>query len=482
MSGNEIEIKKHSFQLSKDRLKDLLETTAADIILDGVRTDGGLFGWGNHKVTGSEFNDRLETIQKYFIAVNETNNKTIKEFREIYNTLDVLDKDYMMSVVANVKAIEKTSNDVRKQQETLKVHNEKLQTQQSKLDRHQTEIEKNVDNIKKIVEALKIFKEKLEHYQHLSDIDKIYNDCKIIQTDVRKVSDRIEKLSKKAAEDIVAANSKNQALADRVNKDIPVIQSEQKTFKNTLSDLSEKLGNTIDLLNKQIPVIREASAFTERLKNVSHLSDVDLMWDNVNQIKDNFGAIEENLQNIEYALSEMEKRLDEIDAFVNELNGCVHLKDVDEMWDSLDKCKADLDKVSGDIKAQQSDFDNLAAEQKQSTEDLSEKLNGLSQDGAKIRESIDVNAKDIGALKKGRDKLDGYTHLEDVDGIWESVEKHTSQIAECKKTGGELAEAVQTTNSAVETMAKKVKYAFLIAGGSAGLAVVELVLLLLKVL
>lgn len=74
----------------------------------------------------------------------------------------MLDKDCITSIVANVKAIEKTSNDVRVQQETLKQHNEKLANQQSELDVHQVEIEKNVENISKIVAALRVFKEKLE--------------------------------------------------------------------------------------------------------------------------------------------------------------------------------------------------------------------------------------------------------------------------------------------------------------------------------
>ena len=66
----------------------------------------------------------------------------VKAFREICNALDVLDRDYIASIVANVKAIEKTSNDVRVQQGILKQHNDKLASQQSKLDVHQIEIEK----------------------------------------------------------------------------------------------------------------------------------------------------------------------------------------------------------------------------------------------------------------------------------------------------------------------------------------------------
>ena len=280
---NEIAVKRHSFELAKNRLKEFSEKTEAELEIDKVRTEGDFFGLGDHKVTGDELNRRLETIQEHFIAVNTTNNKVIKEFREVYNAFDVLDKDYITSIVANVKAIEKTSNDVRVQQGTLKQHNEKLANQQSKLDAHQVEIEKNVENISKIVTALKVFKEKLECYKHLTDIDKIWNDCKSIQNENKVVSDSITKLSKKTTEDIAIANNKNKALSDQVNRDILTLRKEAKSFKELFSDLSEKLESTSNLLDSQISVIKEIDLFTEQLKKLTHIDDVDGMWNNIEE-------------------------------------------------------------------------------------------------------------------------------------------------------------------------------------------------------
>lgn len=283
---NEIAIKRHSFDLAKNRLKEFSEKTEAELEIDKVRTNGRFLGFGDHKVTGDELNRRLETIQEHFIAVNTTNNKVIKEFREVYNTFDILDKDYITSIVANVKAIEKTSNDVRVQQGTLKQHNEKLANQQSKLDAHQAEIEKNLANISKIVTALKVFKEKLEGYKHLMEVDKIWKQTEEHQTRINRVEQ---------------------------------------------------------------------------------------------------------------------------------------------------ECKANTDKLSG------------------------------------------------------------ISHLDDVDGMWNNVEEHTSKLIKCEKRDEEIADAIQknkeevneniaeavrTANAAIETLTKKVKYAYWIAGGTAGLAIIELILLL----
>lgn len=304
---NEIEIQRHSFELAKNRLKKFSEKKDTELKIENVKTNGGFLGLGNHKVTGYELNSRLEAIQEHFISVYTTNNNVIKEFREVYNALDALDKDYITSIIANVKAIEKTSNDVRKQQNILKQHNKKLEEQQQKLDMQQAEIEKNVENISTIVNILKGFKESLEEYKHLTDIDKIWNEVK----------------------------------------------------ENT------------------------------------------------------------------------------------------------------------------------------------------EKFNELAQTDERMRESINSNEFDISVLKEYKEKLSDISHLDDVDIIWKDVDEHKSQLIECKKRDEDIvdtiqknkeevdeniANAVHTSNAAIESLTKKIKYAYWIAGGSAGLAIVELILLLIKVI
>lgn len=558
---NEITIKRHSFDLAKNRIKEFYEKAETEFGIDQVQTDGGFLGLGDHKVTGSELNSRLETIQENFIAVNATNNKVIKEFREVYNALDVLDKDYITSIVANVQAIEKTSNDVRVQHGTLKQHNERLANQQSKLDAHQTEIEKNVGNISKIVTALKVFKEKLEGYSHLTDIDKIWNDCKAIENEIKVVSDSITKFSKKATEDIATANNKNKALSNQVNRDILTLRSEAKSFKEFFSGLSAKLECTANLLDTQIPLIQETVSFTEHLKTATHIYDIDFMWDDINKAKENFGIIENSLQNIEEDILKMQKNLDEIDSFVAILNGYTHLQDIDNMWDDLDICKTNIERINGNIQTHQNELDTLAvtsAEHKEAIDTLSknladaeeyaadsrnliteleafraevsalnhlmevdeiwkqtedqqirinrveqegkshtDKLNELEQADDKMRESIDLNAHDISILKEYKDKLRGISHLDDVDSIWKDVEEHTSKLVECERRDEDLAvtiqknkeevneniaESVQTANVSIESLTKKVKYAYWLAGGSAGLAIIQLILLLIKVI
>lgn len=93
------------------------------------------------------------------------------------------------------------------------------------------------------------------------------------------------------------------------------------------------------MLNKQIPVIQETSSFSEQLKNIAHINDVDFMWNDINEAKESFNTIENSLQNIDSDILKMQKHIDGIDSFVTILNNNTHLQDIDNMWNDLDIIK-----------------------------------------------------------------------------------------------------------------------------------------------
>ena len=225
---NEI-IEKHNFELIKKRLKEFSEKTQSELEIKRVEEDGWFFF--DHNVTGKELNERLEIIQRLFIDVNTTNNSVIKEFREVYNALDVLDRDYITAIMSNLSAIGKTSDDVRIQQRTLKKHNEKLNFQQK-------EIEKNILNIEKIVEVLKTFKEKLESYEHLMEIDEIWNDCKASRDKNIEISKTVEE---------------NKFLLEQLKCDIRTVEDKIKKLVLFMNHL-EKLEHIddIDYISKEV--------------------------------------------------------------------------------------------------------------------------------------------------------------------------------------------------------------------------------------
>lgn len=400
---NEIIIEKQNFERAIKRLKDFSEKKEAELIIDRVKIDGGFLWLGNHKVTGVELNSRLEIIQKHLIDINTTNNQTIKEFREVYNALEALDKDYIERIVATVKNIEKTSDDVRIHQEVLSQHTNKLQIQQNKLNAHQGEIDKIIVNINKTIDILKAFKEKLEGLKHLTDIDKIWSDCKKMHNEVRNIADSLK-----------LANESHQQNVEKI----------------------EVLSNALIIVENEIEALFEKS-----------------------------NIISENLETVI--------------SFKVTLENLVHLKDVDEIWKNTEN--------------HQFRIDDLEHESKKHTD----KINELVLADIKKIERIDSNTSDINHLKEHKEKLSFISHLDDVDKMWEDIEKHTSQLTESKERNEELTSAIQknkddidvkisdlmqTTNATVESLTKKIKYAYWLAGGTAGLAIVEMIFLLVKVM
>ena len=116
-----------------------------------------------------------------------------------------------------------------------------------------------------------------------------------------------------------------------------------------------------------------------------------------------------------------------------------------------------------------------------------EKLNQADLDKQK---QITANKDNIESLKEYKEKLDALIHLEEVDQLWTDVEACTTRIDEREKKEEELVASIQKNSEtadkkideAVATLTKRVQYAYWIAAGSAGLAVVELILLLTRMI
>ena len=416
---NEIAIKQHNFEIAKNRLKEFSEKTETNFELKGVDTDG-FFPFSDHRVTGKEFNEKLVNILKYFTTINETNNKIIKEFREVYNALDVLDKDYITSIVANVKAIEKTSNDVRIQQNILKQHNEKLENQQNKLDMHQVEINKSVESISKIVSALKIFKDKLEEYRHLNDIDQIWRD-------IENHSSMLAESKRKEEQFLI-----NLKTIEIANNDIIKQQDTLKKEKEKLEKQYIKLDTHQSETDKNITILK---TFKDKLDKYEHLNDIDQIWKDIK----NFSSI----------LNESKKREEQF--FIN-------LKAIKEINDNiiiqhneLTKQQSEIDKnienVSKNITILKSFKDKL---------DKYKHLNDIDQ----IWKDIENHSSTLDESKK-RDEI-----------LLSIIQKNKIEVNKY------IIDITQRTNDTLLSLTKKVKYAYWLTGSAIGLAIFELILLL----
>lgn len=443
---SELVIKYHEFENAKKELKKFSEQTTTDLDIkkvDDSKSVGEFLGdWFlgrgiglDHKVTGEELNELTTQIQTHLHSINNTQIKLISEFGQVYSALEALDRDYIQAILVSIKATEETSQSI---QET------------------QGQIKKIVENQRKTLEELKKFKQKLDGYAHLGDIDKIWSDCQKWYKEINALSKSIDGATETSKESVKKADALKVALA--------AAEKKIESLSKQTSGLIEKLESIV--------------AFTIALEQITHLQDVDEMWESLSSAHNSICNISGEVDSIKKMVSKNQEEINILLAFMEKLSALNHLMEVDDIWKQTEEYKLRIKDLE------------------RADEVHADKLGELAQEDSRILQRIDSNEGDINDLKEYKEKISSISHLEDVDSIWEDVEEHTSQLTESKKKDEEfaatiqknkeeaderIAEAKQTTNAVFDNLTKRINYAYWIAGGSAGLAIIELILLLMKV-
>ena len=161
----ELVIKTHNFEDAKRRLKEVSEKKPEEFEIGLVKLkDKFLFLEGDHKVTGKEFNDRIIAIQQHLINLHTKTYENNKEFGEVYNALEALDKDYIAVILTSINAIEEVSKHMREEIDTIK------------------EVQKKtLENFQKFKQELKM------------DIDEISNESQMRHKEVSSLSKELKK-------------------------------------------------------------------------------------------------------------------------------------------------------------------------------------------------------------------------------------------------------------------------------------------------
>lgn len=226
-----------------------------------------------------------------------------------------------------------------------------------------------------------------------------------------------------------------------------------------LNDLTSQIQRYLkDVNNTQINLIKQFGQVYNALDALDK--------DYINGIRTSIEEIEETSEAVQHTQEKMKevvnnqvKTLKELKKFKEKLDGYAHLKDVDKIWSDFQKCNQKIEHLSMDIYT-----------------------------------AIEQSRENVKKIDELRTVLDKITHLKDVDSTWDTVNKHSEQLIEIEKQNGyivnsiqknredveeKISAAIQETNGTIEFLTKKIKYAYWIAGGAAGLAIIELLLLLL---
>ena len=161
----ELVIKTHNFEDAKRRLKEVSEKKPEEFEIGLVKLkEKFLFLEGDHKVTGKEFNDRIIAINQHLTNLHTKTYENNKEFGEVYNALEALDKDYIAVILTSINAIEEVSKHMREEIDTIK------------------EVQKKtLENFQKFKQELKM------------DIDEISNESQMRHKEVSSLSKELKK-------------------------------------------------------------------------------------------------------------------------------------------------------------------------------------------------------------------------------------------------------------------------------------------------
>lgn len=387
---SELVIRTHDFEKSKNELKIFSEQAPEDLELLKVDISGGFLGLGNHKVTGYELNSLTSQVQDYLIDFNKLHTKFIKEFGQVYNALEALDKDYIQAILIAIKAAEKANNDVKAAQ---------------------NDITKTIEIQRKTISALKQFKEKIEAYKHLVDIDNMWTNSQELQKDLASVSKG-------------------------------VINSTEAIKENKLE-------------------IEHLQKFKQQMEQIKHLKNIDELWDSSVNLKKIIATLDEKIAGIIEMLENQVQNLESLNAFKKQMEGYKHIKDIDKLWDGTLKIQDEISSINNDVK-------NLI-------------------------ETVYGHRQTIQILCEFKDNLEKYKHLNEVDEIWNScqnferniastndvVKVHQSQIENLQNI---IKEFHDKSEERSQLFSKKLKVAYALAGSSIGIAFVEFVLLVARIL
>jgi len=243
MKNEIMKIEKHNFEDSKNKLKKFSEQTQKDLNLKKVEEKGELFwikiDFLDRNVTGKELNELTSQIQEHLIELNNTQVKVIKEFGEVYNTFESLDKEYINGILLSIEGIKET--------------NERIEKNIYNIDRNQNDIKQILDIQKKITDKIIKFKNEVESYE--------------IEKNIKYLEERLNTQNSKTDLEIEALKNEINSYNIKSEESIKYLEERLNTQNSKTDSEIEALKNHINSCNIKIEEILETNRSNQIKQN-----------------------------------------------------------------------------------------------------------------------------------------------------------------------------------------------------------------------
>ncbi|MDE7088776.1 MAG: hypothetical protein K2O54_01520, partial [Prevotella sp.] len=176
-------------------------------------------------VTGEELNNLVVELQSCFAEINERDRKLTKEFGQVYETFEALDKGYIQGILIGVKSAEKASQEAKEAQKDIDDTIEALQKTITKLKEFKDEVNKNmhlddIDQMWSDILQINSFIVKLKELEHISDIDTVWEYSHSIGANTENLSNKLSEAEaeiKRCKESLVLHENEKTHMKQRIN-------------------------------------------------------------------------------------------------------------------------------------------------------------------------------------------------------------------------------------------------------------------------
>ena len=320
-----IQIRKDKFDLAKKRIHDLANNVPTVEQLPTLETEGGLFGWFDKNVTGAQMNQITRSINNSFIKNNGEIIKLYDQFKEVYNTFDILDKEYIQGILTAVEGADVASQQALSASEEAKEASKEALDAQKDVKRVMEAIRITISKLKEIEE---LFVENPESFQKIKNIGAIQGELENHRTDISNI------------------------------------------FVN-LSAISDTIQEAHQVFQKEIDTLQR---YSSKLQEFRHLSDIDTIWENVEkhkqEIKELHSSINKLNEDINLSIEKIKndfqssflginQNISTLERFKSRLEEYQHLKDIDVIWESSKEHHKQLDSLDSQLSQTKVDLTKL---------------------------------------------------------------------------------------------------------------------------
>lgn len=224
------------------------------------------------------------------------------------------------------------------------------------------------------------------------------------------------------------------------NRIIGEFSAVYKTFNaldnEYIKNIMYSMKKSNEAINKANLGLIEAEKRIEDIKNTN--GRIEVTQNNIKVIQDKLQIAQ---QDIDKHMGILSKIVEGLTNFKTKIDSYRHLKDIDNMWENLEK--------------------------------LVNKISTVSQDIDDIKINTQKNVSELNDIKRFKDKLENYRHLEDIDEIWkdldylkvikskletvENIERLINDVEGLKKINSSLELRLKNTFNFIEEQKKRIE-------------------------